>query len=389
MEAKPKINKNNILLISKFYHKKLALIILGVIIGLSLTEILLRLVFFVGERQLFGFHPFKTSITWQDNLDIGNVLLSPNTSGWFVSPTKEYYTWIEANNDGLRDTDHLVPKENDTVRILILGDSFVQNFQVPLDKTFFKKLEENLKNGNQKKIEVIAVGLGNTGTDQQFIALEKIGLKYKPDLVIQMFFTGNDIKNNYSSLNQNPNLPYFTLKNDQLIPVPTAKSNFTTKDKIKKLLKNFYLVQLSLDLRQKLLEKPSDYSVYDVNYSNDYEKAWNITQQVILETKKITENAGGKYILVSLANNEQVNPDNYPLDYSKLDLEKPDILLESFCQKSQVNCLFMLPFFQDFKKQNPSIRTHYRLDGHWNEVGTNLAADFLTTNLSKIIKSNE
>lgn len=372
--------------LAKFYHKKFILILLGIIVGLVFIEVLLRFTFSLTDKNLRGLHPLRTTITWQENSIVGNVLLSPNTKGWFVSPTHEYYTWIESNSEGFRDINHTTAKPADVYRILILGDSFVQNFQVPLEETFFRTFEKNLNQEN-KKIEVMALGLGNTGSDQQLIALGNFGLKYKPDLVIQMFFTGNDITNNYAHLNKNPNLPYFNLNNSgDLISVPIAKINKGKLSSSKNFFKNFVVVQLVLNFRQKLQGQPPDYHVYDKIYSSDFEKAWEITQKVLLKTKMISESSDAKYVLVSLANNEQVNPNNYRLDYSKIDFEKPDELLNEFCVNQKIDCLFMLNTFREFKDKNSTISTHYKIDGHWNKVGTDLAAEFLTKNLQNYFK---
>ncbi len=55
------------------------------------------------------------------------------------------------------------------------------------------------------------MGRGNTGRAQQYLMLKEYGLKYKPDLVIQMFLTANDVKNNSPVLQNDPYLPYFEI----------------------------------------------------------------------------------------------------------------------------------------------------------------------------------
>ena len=327
-----------------------------------------------------------TDLTWEFDPDLGKTLLTPNSQGLFVSPFREYFTQIESNLEGFRDINHNLQKPEGVYRIIFLGDSFVQNFQVPLHKTFFKIVENNL--AQDKKVEVITIGLGNTGTAQQLIALKKFGLKYKPDLVVQLLFTGNDIKNNSPRLNHNPYIPYYIVNSagglQQLSPKPKV-------ERPTDFIKNLRLVELLLAFRQKIQETltfenyPLDYHVYDKTYTEDFENAWKLTERIILETKKVSEKNGSKYLLVSLANNEQVNQklwsqvlkryrDIYP---EKLDLEKPDKLLRNFCQSNQLNCSFMLPYFQTFKNTNSGVLTHYRLDGHWTPTGTNLTAQFL------------
>src|SRR5207245_961498 len=112
-----------------------------------------------------------------------------------------------------------------------------------------------------------------------------------------------------------------------LISVPIIKSNSGKLVKIKNFIKNFYLIQFALDLRQRIIIKNNGYDVYSKNYSFDYQKAWQITEKVLLKTKQDVENSESKYLIVSSANNEQVNSDNYPISWNKSDLEKPDKLM--------------------------------------------------------------
>src|SRR5262245_26253466 len=48
------------------------------------------------------------------------------------------------NHEGWRDHDYTVAKPPGVTRILVLGDSYVQALQVPLDSTFHKQLERRL-----------------------------------------------------------------------------------------------------------------------------------------------------------------------------------------------------------------------------------------------------
>lgn len=386
------------------------LILFGLIFALLLSEFLLRIYYYLGENQLLGLKPSRTTLKWIDYPRVGKVLFDPNSQGWFVTPSKEYYNFIKINSQGFYDSEHSFNKPEGVYRILFLGDSFVASVQTPLQQTFFKQVEKTLKRFNDKKNEVIALGMGDTGTAQQLIALQEIGLKYQPDLVIHMFLTANDIKNNSPTLQKDPYRSYliatkvdnykqslkFSLSsNYKLLPPQrySERSNSKLKEKVKKLR----IVELFLQTRQKyleyktnkLLDYPVDYHVYDKNYSKDYEEAWNITQKLIIESKRLVEESGGKYILVTLANNEQVNKDiwdglkkTYPkLAEANLDLEKPDKIIKQFCEENQIGCLQMLPHFKEYVSRNPTTPTHYRFDGHWNQIGTDLVAKFLNSKI--------
>ena len=359
--------------------KKIVFLIgLGIFFGILIIEICLRL--FLSE----------TTLKFYDNPIFGNALV-PNQKGIFVSETKEYLSAVEVNSQGWPDIEHNFNKPEDVYRILILGDSFVENFQVPFEKRFFRQLQDKLGN----KFEIIAIGRGNTGTAQQYLMLREYGLKYQPDLVIQMFLTANDVKNSSPALQNDPYLPYFEIDtNNNLKEIPHFKRSDRKLSSLKETLKKFEITKIILSLRQKYLEKnastlaggyPIDYHIYDSSYSSEYQKAWEITKKLILETKKITEESGAKYIFVTLANNEQVSSrvqeeifKKYPkMKNASPDFEKPDKILKNYCQEQNIDCFFMLPYFRDYIKNNPNEATHFFYDGHWNQTGTNLAALFL------------
>lgn len=376
-----------------------------VLIGFSIfgavivLEAGLRLVYFAGEKEFLGLRPMRSTIKYYEHPSFGHAFL-PDLSAWFVPETQEYQTRVDTNSDGWPDVEHTKEKPDDTYRILILGDSFVENLQVPLDRRFYRQLETNLNAAkfshqfDKEKVEVVALGRGNTGTAQQYLIIKDYGLSYNPDLIIHMFLTANDIKNNSAVLQGDPYLPYFELVENKLVEIPHNRRSDRRFSSIKEKLKNTRIVEILLHARQKYREQsdltsadyPTDYHVYDTTFNSGYQSAWEVTKELIIETKKLSENNHATYKLIVLANNEQVHShvwsellETYPaMKTADLDQEQPDKLLDNFCVEHNVECHFMLPYFQKHISQNPQQTTHHRYDGHWNEVGTNLAAEYLT-----------
>ena len=138
-----------------------------------------------------------------------------------------------------------------------------------------------------------------------------------------------------------------------------------------------------------------DLHVYDETYSDLYTNGWNLTEKIIVETKRLTESAGSDYILVTLANNEQLNDEvwNYYLAHNpamreaQLDREKPEKIVNELCQRHSISCAFMLPSFKEYIRKTGNI-THFPFDGHWNETGHVVAADFLYDTITKYRSKN-
>ena len=140
----------------------------------------------------------------------------PNVEGWFREEGEAY---IKINKDGLRDREHKIPKPSNTLRIAVLGDSFAQAFQVPMEKNFSAILERKLGKCNSlegRKVEVMNFGVSSYGTAQELLMLRHKVWKYKPDIVVLAFLTGNDLRNNSRAVeNDVPSMrPYFVHNNN-------------------------------------------------------------------------------------------------------------------------------------------------------------------------------
>ncbi|MEQ8192872.1 MAG: hypothetical protein RIB59_00140, partial [Rhodospirillales bacterium] len=70
--------------------------------------------------------------------------------GWSPRPNTEGFHALEGrarnkiNNEGFRDIDHDVAKPPKTFRIAVLGDSFAEGREVPLEQVFWKVMERKL-----------------------------------------------------------------------------------------------------------------------------------------------------------------------------------------------------------------------------------------------------
>jgi|GEM_PF-4118179 len=376
---------------------KLAILASSFVMSLLIIEIGIRIYQKAADIRLFNLPPQRTTLRFYDNKIFGSALI-PNHEGWFVPHTKEYFTWVEVNSDGWPDIEHPVKKPENTFRIVILGDSFVENTQVALENRFFRKLEKMLNEKLDKTIEIIAVGRGNTGTAQQYLILKNEINKYEPDLVIHMFLTANDIKNNSQKLQGDPYLPYYELDGGELKLIPHKLRNQRKAARVKEALKKARIVELLLQARQKYFEYkkhikfdgfPLEYHVYEKDWSPDYQNAWELTKALIRVSRHETNKMGADYILVTLSNNEQVHKsvweelkNTYPeMKNKEFDLEKPDKKIIDFCEKENLTCWQMLDTFKNYVKENPNKNTHNRLEGHWNQLGSDLAAKFLFENL--------
>jgi hypothetical protein len=131
----------------------------------------------------------------------------PNQNFWQSS--HGYHVNVRTNSRGLR-SDKEIPYEKHpgVFRILGVGDSFTLGYEVDLEDTFLYQLEQKLHEKGARNVEVINLGIGGFGTEEELLTLEYEGFKYSPDLVLLQYFQ-ND-------LNDNLNSNLFFLKGDTL-----------------------------------------------------------------------------------------------------------------------------------------------------------------------------
>ena len=105
---------------------------------------------------------------------------------------------LSFNSRGFRDRDHSFEKDEDTKRIIFLGDSYTAGTEYPNDEIFATLFEKMLdaNTTNKIKYEVMNVSVSAWATDQQYIYLKEEGMKYHPDYVLLMI-APNDIRETY------------------------------------------------------------------------------------------------------------------------------------------------------------------------------------------------
>src|SRR5918911_2269574 len=142
--------------------------------------------------------------------------LRPCMRGWY---RKEGATYVSINCQGLRDREHTMAKPPGTLRVAVVGDSFAEALQVPLEDAFWAVAERKLQACpavGGRKVEFINFGVSGYGTAQELITLEQKVWAYQPDIVLLAFTTNNDITDNSRPLKRTNEIPYFVLRAGQL-----------------------------------------------------------------------------------------------------------------------------------------------------------------------------
>lgn len=109
----------------------------------------------------------------------------PSAKGYHSNEYDEFSVEISINSHGLRDVERPWEKPDGGFRILTLGDSVTEGFQVDLDKTFTKRLEYLLgETSSDYTYDVINAGVSGYSPLIYYLFYTYRLRKYQPDVVV-------------------------------------------------------------------------------------------------------------------------------------------------------------------------------------------------------------
>lgn len=242
--------------------------------------------------------------------------------------TDEGRTYIRINQAGYRDRDHTTTKPTGTIRIAVLGDSYTEAFQVPLERTYWSIAEARLSDcasARRLAVEVLNFGVYAYGTAQELLTLRTRVWAYDPDIVVLLFTTGNDVWDNSPELRQDPRRPYFVERDGQLILRPRET------DPLENPLKRFYyaavtqsrVMQLIHRARYLLINQPDNPVKHqaalgggariDLAYTEpstpEARTAWSVTEALLSTMYREVTERGSSFVLFIGTNPVDVHPD--------------------------------------------------------------------------------
>jgi hypothetical protein len=133
--------------------------------------------------------------------------------GWVLRPgargrfTAEGGSFVAINQDGRRDKDFARTRPAGVLRIAVLGDSYTEALEVPLEQTFPAVLEASLNRSaatRRRRVEVLNFGIRGYGTAQELLTLRCCVWDYSPDVVLVAFYAENDVIDNSATLDRSP-----------------------------------------------------------------------------------------------------------------------------------------------------------------------------------------
>ncbi len=379
------------------------------IVGVTLTFATVLVVLGIIEGGFYAYawrHPStERGFFWEPNAQYGWGLI-PGRVGPYYDANNEFMTHIRINSKGLRDVEHAYDKPLGVYRVLILGDSYMESMQVEQDEMFARLLESELNTRDGNRVEVINTGVSSWGTDNELLFFRSEGYRYHPDLVLLVFTTANDIRENYEpydreQLDANLAKPSFSLNADgtlRITPGPPLPPS------IPWWRKHFYLGQwlyirlggtvllptgnkygIAPPLDPKIPYVAPDLFIYAPEYRPEVAEAWQVTKALLVELQREVAKHGAKFGIV--VNNGpwahyrdrwEFMTMRHPIARDTWDPTKPTRTIDAFLSEQHIP---FMDLFDTFEREKGREQLYFKFDPHWRPAGHRLAAaaaaDFL------------
>jgi hypothetical protein len=375
----------------------LAITVAAVLSALLLCELVLRL---LGVS-------FPV-LRWTD--PIRGVAHIPNSKS--ISGPRDKPFLVTINSDGWRGPDVALQHPNGTFRIALLGDSFIEAFEVPFESTIGEVLERRLARLRGTRVEVLNFGHGGYGTTQELLTLQHEVWKYSPDLILLAVTTGNDISDNFRPLKHADYVPYYVYRGTELVLDTSflrsrgyrSRTLWTRKlsgviqhSRVAQVLNRARIVQ-----RTGAIQRAEAAAVWgdEVGLRDEVEvppttdtwrEAWKVTEGILELMSKQCNQHHVPFAMVTLTRGIQVTPIRekklkFMRELGVKDLYYPERRLTDFGHRHEIPVLNLAPVMAK-QAEDRQVFFHAFRDslgvGHWNVEGHRVAGELIASWLAQ------
>jgi hypothetical protein len=283
----------------------------------------------------------------------------------------------------------------------VLGDSFAEAFQVPLENTFWSVLERKLRECRAlsgRDVEVMNFGVSGFGTTQELLTYREYARKYEPDFVLLAFFPGNDLRDNLRSLSESAGpsalvKPFYRVSNGELI----LDNSFLNQRPLSKRFPGWFEQLRVVQLTDVVVNWTKYRSLSSVDNralvsppDTEYAKAWTVTETVLKQLNQEVQSDGAHLIVLTVSTSQQVDPDparsaEWARAAGVLDLFYPDKRLYYLSRAAGFQMVPLAPAMAQVAQETGRYLHGFWGQslggGHWNHNGHLVAGEILAHEL--------
>jgi len=361
----------------------------GTLVNLALAAVALSLSLVAAEAGVRLLTRTSPSLLVADPV-VGKRFLPGFASRVYV-PECDCEVELRFDRDGLRGPDRAFEKPPGVKRIALVGDSMVAAVATADERTLARDLERRLRASRPDATwEVLNAGVSSSSTGSELALYREVLARYSPDLVVLVFWVGNDLADNSLALTRAPRL-YFDLDRDgRLQQLPFAFHPSPVAEWLDRNSRLYVWQKSALRLaRARLRARGGALDPVELVFARPEPEAaahaWAITGALLRAFQEETAARGTELVLVAAPAPVQVYDDLWAelaeraaRAETPLGREHPDERLRELCRDAGIAFLALAPAFQAAAPHRDSTRPEERLyyEGrfHWNDAGNALAA---------------
>ncbi len=222
---------------------------------------------------------------------------------------------VRINSRGFCDEERDIEKNRP--RIVLIGDSTTESWEVDPRERPHRVLEETLGG----RFEVLNLGVRAYGTDQSLLLLKRLGMAFRPDVVIYTFCI-NDIRDNAKRTGK----PYFEVDDADTgklvtrgypIAYPGTEGR-RTANPVWKYSLVYRTFRLAVSRFGKVssgggtalpLEEHFELTPYKVVYDEREAGRWRVTRRLIAEMRAVASSGGAQFLVVENLHLPEIDAD--------------------------------------------------------------------------------
>jgi hypothetical protein len=348
----------------------------AVIVGLAAVEVGLRV-----------FAPLPLGV-WHHDRD-GLALHWPG----LVTHLPQFGLTVSFNSAGMRDHEHAVEKPEGALRVLVLGDSFIEALQVPFEASFPSLLERELSTRMGRPVEVINASVSGWGTDDELKYLTSYGRRWKADVIVVAMTLYNDVSDNLRER-------FHVMRDGALVPRSDTRAPFAAYvlTQLKGFLATrFQTYQLLIRARRarEMRAEAEHLHVHVGTLFADRDdertaRGLELTRLLLERLRSVADADGSRVVLMLIPLGVQLSDTQFDAyggglreSGRRLEIGRPQRVMRQIGERAAIDVIDLLPAFTAWTASHRD-GLYLARDGHWDRAGHHLAAQIAGAELARL-----